>query len=107
MEIHAGGPNAPLVLDGKAANTMQGTWSVKAGRVVLAKEPGADALGGTIIVGGGTSDQDSLVWNGSDQLDDAASVQLLSSAKGGAAARPERLQRHDRPSDAGCRERRC
>ena len=37
VEIYAGGPNAPLTLDGKAPNTMQGTWLVKAGRLVLAK----------------------------------------------------------------------
>ena len=34
---------------------MQGTWSIKAGRVVLAKEPGVDAMGGTIVVGGTAS----------------------------------------------------
>src|SRR5207244_5589434 len=84
VEIHAGGPNAPLVFDGKAVNTMQGTWSIKAGRVVLAKEPGVDAMGGTIIVGG-RIDQDSLVWNGSNQLNNAASLQLLRSDKGGAS----------------------
>jgi F5/8 type C domain len=84
VEIHAGGEHAALVLNGNAANTMQGTWSIKAGFVVLAKEPGADAMGGTIIVGG-SSDQDSLIWNDNNQLNDAASVQLLSTDKGGAS----------------------
>ena len=44
VEIYAGGPNGPLTLDGKAANTMTGTWSIKTGRAVLAKEPGVDAM---------------------------------------------------------------
>jgi hexosaminidase len=79
VEIHAGGANAPLVLDGKLANTMTGTWSIQAGQVVLAKEPGVDAMGGTVVVGG-TSDQDVLVWNASDQLNDAAQMHLHSGA---------------------------
>ena len=83
VEIFAA-KNAPLVLDGKAANTMQGTWSVKAGQVVLAKEPGMDAMGGTIIVGG-SSDSDSLILGGSNQINDAASLQLLGSEKGSAS----------------------
>src|SRR5262249_14697050 len=52
VELHAGGRDAPLVLDGKAANTLSGTWSVKAGTVVLAKEPGTDAMGSAVVVGG-------------------------------------------------------
>ena len=76
--------DAPLVLDGKAPNTMQGTWAVKAGRVVLAKQPGVDAMGGTIVVGG-QGDTTGLSGTRSDQLNDAADVQLLSSDKGGAA----------------------
>jgi hypothetical protein len=84
VEIHAGGRNASLVLDGKAANTMQGTWSVKAGQVVLAKEPGVDAMGGTIIVGG-NSDRDALVLGESNQINDDAILQLLGSEKGGAS----------------------
>jgi hypothetical protein len=50
--IYARGPNAAVTLGGEAPNTMRGTWAVKAGRVVLAKRPGVDALGGTIVVGG-------------------------------------------------------
>ena len=84
VEIYAGGPDAPLTLDGKAPNTMQGTWLVKAGRVVLAKQPGVDALGGTIIVGG-QGDHNGLLWNGSNQVNDAAHIQLLSSDKGSAS----------------------
>jgi hexosaminidase len=83
VEVHAGGPDAPLVLDGPGANTMRGTWSIRAGRVVLAKEPGVAAMGGTIVVGG-TGDRDSLVWNAGHQLNDDAQIQLLSSDKGGA-----------------------
>jgi hypothetical protein len=79
VEIHAGGMNAPLTLDGKAANTMLGAWSIMAGRVVLAKDPGVDAMGGTIVVGG-SNEQDGLVWNNNNQLNDAAEVQLLGSA---------------------------
>jgi hexosaminidase len=84
VEICAGGQNAELVLDGKVDNTMKGTWSIKAGRVVLAKEPGVDALAGTIIVGG-HREQAALVWNGSSQLSDTADLQLLDSDKGGAS----------------------
>ncbi len=78
VEIYAGGQNAPLTFDGKTPNTMQGTWFVKAGRLVLTKQPGVDALGSTIIVSG----QADLLWNGSDQVNDAAHLQLLSSDKG-------------------------
>ena len=39
---------------------MKGTWAVKSGSVVLAKEPGTSAMAGTIIVGG-SSENDSLV----------------------------------------------
>jgi hexosaminidase len=84
VEIFAGGPTSPLVLAGNQANTMQGTWSIKAGTVVLAKEPGVDALTGTIIVGGHDAD-DTLIWNGNNQINKAAHVQLLTSAKGGAS----------------------
>lgn len=84
VEIYAGGPAAPLVLDGKGANTMRGTWSIKAGRVVLAKEPGVDALGGTIVVGGQGA-QDSLFWNAGDQVSDTAQLELLKSDKGAAS----------------------
>jgi hexosaminidase len=84
VEISAGGPDAPLVLDGKAANSFAGIWSVKTGRVMLGKEPGVDAMAGTIIVGG-TSDRDGLVWNARDQLNDGATVELLGSPKGGAS----------------------
>ena len=78
VEIYAGGQNAPLTLDGKDPNTMRGAWLIKAGRLVLAKPPGVDALGGTIIVSG----QGNLLWNGSNQVNDAAQIQLLSSDKG-------------------------
>ncbi len=102
MEIYAGGQNAPLTLDGKSPNTMQGTWIVKAGRLVLAKPPGVDALGGTIIVSG-QGDHNDLLWNGNNQINHAAHIQLLSSDHGTAkCTEPEWLQRHDRPSDAGC-----
>jgi hypothetical protein len=83
VEIYAGGPAAPLTLDGPAANTMRGTWLVKAGRVVLAKQPGSAALGGSIIVGG--EGDAGLFWNASKQVDEAAQIQLLSSDKGGSS----------------------
>jgi hexosaminidase len=82
VEVCAAGPNAPLTLDGTAPNTMQGTWLVKAGRLVLAKPPGVDAIGGTIIVAGQGEDH-GLFWNGSDQVNDAAHIELLRSDKGG------------------------
>jgi hypothetical protein len=78
VEIYAGGQNAPLTLDGEAANTLQGTWTVQAGRLVLAKQPDVDALGGTILVAG----QGELLWNGSSQINDAAHVRLLGSDGG-------------------------
>jgi hypothetical protein len=81
VEIYAGGQNAPLTLSGKAPNTMQGTWLIKTGQLVLAKQPGVDALGGTIIVGG-QGDQNGLIWNNSNQINHAAHIQLLRSEKG-------------------------
>jgi hypothetical protein len=83
VEINAGSQDSPLTLDGKAPNTMRGKWLVKAGRVVLAKPPGTDALGGTIIVAT-RGEHNGLVWNGNDQINDNAHIQLLSSDKGGA-----------------------
>jgi hexosaminidase len=89
VEIHVGARDgrfrdAAMVLKGKAPNTIKGTWLVKAGHLVLAKEAGVQALGGTIIVGG-QGDNDCLVWKNSDQVEDSASIQLLSSARGGAS----------------------
>ena len=81
VEIYAKGQDAPLTLAGEASNTMQGTWLVKAGRLVLAKRPGLDALGGTILV---AADGD-LFWKAGNQINDAAQVQLLGSDKGGAS----------------------
>jgi hexosaminidase len=75
--------DSPLVLGGKEPNTMTGTWQVKCGRLTLAKVPGTDAAGGTIIVGG-QGDNDCLCWANNDQLNDASSVELLDSPKGGA-----------------------
>jgi hexosaminidase len=82
VEVYAAGPGAPLTLDGEAANTLRGKWLVQAGRLVLAKRPGVDALGGTIIVSG-RGGHNGLVWNGNDQVNDAAHVQLLGSDEGG------------------------
>ena len=90
VEISAGGLNAAVTLSGKAPNTMRGTWTVKAGRVVLAKQPGVDALLGTIIVAG-RGGHSGLIWNGSEQINDAAHVQLLSSDEDEPAGRPERV----------------
>jgi hexosaminidase len=72
--IDAGGPDAPLVLDGTAANTMRGTWLVNSGLVVLAKKPGAEAVAGTVVVAG-RGKHNGLVWNGGDQVK-GASVEL-------------------------------
>jgi hexosaminidase len=82
VEVYAGGRDAPLTLDGEAPNTMQGTWLVKAGRLVLAKPPGVDAVGGTILVAG-RREHDGLLWNANDQVNDDAHVRLLSSGAGG------------------------
>ncbi|HVS40532.1 MAG TPA: family 20 glycosylhydrolase, partial [Gemmataceae bacterium] len=78
VEIHAKGHDAPLTLAGEAPNTMQGAWLVKGGRVVLAKQPDVDALGGTIVV---APDAD-LLWSGSNQINDAAQIELMGSDKG-------------------------
>jgi hexosaminidase len=88
VEIHAQGQGATngtaaLVLSGKAPNTIKGTWRVKAGRLVLAKEAGVPAIGGTIVVGG-QSDKDGLVWNNDRQIGAPASIRLLNFAQGGA-----------------------
>jgi hexosaminidase len=80
VEIHARGPNASLTLGGKVPNTLRGTWLVKTGRLVLAKRPGVDAVGGTVVVAGGP--HNGLLWNGSNQVNDAAHIRLLSSDKG-------------------------
>ncbi len=81
VEIYAGGREAPLTFDGKTPNTLLGTWLVKTGRVVLGKQPGVAALGGTIIVSGGGADN-GLSWSASNQLDADAHVELRSSDKG-------------------------
>ncbi len=74
--------DATLTLIGKAPNTIQGAWVVS-GRLVLAKEPGVPAIGGTITVGG-RSDRDGLVWSNHRQIGAPATIRLLNSAKGGA-----------------------
>jgi hypothetical protein len=76
-------PEAALVLGGKEANTIKGAWQVKAGRLVLAREPGTVVLGGTITVGGG-GDSAGLVWNNNSQVEPSARLRVLKSAKGGA-----------------------
>jgi hexosaminidase len=81
VEVYAGGPDGALVFDGHTPNTLQGTWVVQAGRLVLAKEPGTDAVGGTIVVAG-RGDHNELIWNGSNQVNDDADVRLLTSEKG-------------------------
>jgi hexosaminidase len=83
VEIDARGAGAALTLDGAAANTMHGTWLVKAGRVVLAKKPGVDAMSGTIIVAGGDADT-GLLWNADNQVNDSAHIELRSSTRGNA-----------------------
>ena len=88
VRIHQGGADggfrdSPLVLGGKEPNTMTGVWQIKAGRLTLAKDPGVDAAGGTISVGG-QGDNDCLYWANNDQLNDTTTVELLDSPKGGA-----------------------
>ena len=75
--------DSPLVLGGRQPNTMKGAWLVKSGRLTLAKNAGIDAVGGTIDVGG-QGDNDCLYWANSDQVNDAAVVELRDSPKGGA-----------------------
>lgn len=75
--------DAALVLNGKEPNSIKGAWSVKAGRLVLAKEAGVQAIGGTILVGG-RGNISGIVWNNSNQVEDSASIRLLNSATGSA-----------------------
>jgi hexosaminidase len=75
--------DAALVLSGKAPNTIKGTWLVKAGRLVLAKERGIQALDGSIVVGGQGASA-GIVWNNSFQVGSSASIRVLKSAQGGA-----------------------
>jgi hexosaminidase len=82
VEVSAGDQNAPLTLDGNAPNTMRGTWLVKTGRVILAKPPGVDALGGTVIVSGQGANE-GLLWAGSNQVNHTAHIQVLASDKRG------------------------
>jgi len=72
--------DAALVLGGTEPNTIRGGWSVKSGRLTLAKPAGVDAAAGSITVAGPAS----LYWSNSDQLNDASAVELLDSAQGGA-----------------------
>ena len=81
--VDGGFRDTPLVLGGKEPNTMTGAWQVKCGRLTLAKDPGVDAVGGTIVVGG-QGDNDCLYLANNDQIQDAATVELLDSPKGGA-----------------------
>jgi hexosaminidase len=84
IEIYAGGENAPLLLEGKESNSFRGIWSINSGKVVLAKEAGAKALGSVIVVGGSKT-RSTLLWQANDQVQDDASVQLLSADGGNAA----------------------
>jgi hexosaminidase len=80
VEICAGGPNAALTLGGTSPNSMQGAWTVQSGQVVLAKPPGVAALGDTVVVAGDR--HTGITWNASDQIHNAAHVQLLGSDNG-------------------------
>ena len=80
VEIVAGGPNGPMVFGGKDANTLKGTWAVKTGHVILAKEPGVDTMGGTIIIGGGVNN--AIILGASNQIHDDATVELLPTKTG-------------------------
>lgn len=84
IELHAGGAHAPLTLAGKTANSFRGNWSLKSGRLVLAKEPGVDALGGTIRVGGHGA-EDALAWSANDQVGDDSDLWVLGSPAGAAS----------------------
>lgn len=72
VRIQAPGANAPLTIEGRAANTLEGVWMIAAGRVVLSKEANVDAMGGTIEV-----EPDSiLIWIASNQIHDSAEIRL-------------------------------
>jgi hypothetical protein len=69
-----------ITLAGKLPNALKGTWTVKNGQLVLAKESGVQAVGGSVTIHGGAS----IVWNNRNQLGPNANVKMLDSAKGGA-----------------------
>lgn len=83
MGAYNGFRDSAMVLAGGKPNTFNGTTYVKAGRLHLSKTAGVDALAGTIVVGG-QGDNDCLFWGQSNQINDAASVELLNSPNGGA-----------------------
>lgn len=83
MGSHTSFRDSPMILAGTEPNTFGGTTYVKSGRVQLTKPQGVDALAGTVIVGG-QGDNDCLFWNQGNQINDAASVELLDSPQGGA-----------------------
>lgn len=72
--------DSSVILGGRTPNSLKGTWRVKEGRLVLAKQPGVHALGGTIVVGG--QGDSGIVWNANDQMLPSSSVHLLNSVKG-------------------------
>ena len=62
-----------LILSGAAANTYGGGTSVLAGNLTMSKTAGVNAVGGDVIINGGT-----LIWGGANQVPDTASVTLIS-----------------------------
>ena len=84
VEIHAGGIDSPLRLEGNNANTMQGTWAIKSGCVVLSKAHGARALAGRIVLGDRNAPA-SLVWNANNQFSGDARLQLVGSDRAAAS----------------------
>ena len=81
VELIAGAEHAAVELGGTAANTLSGTWTVKTGRVLLAKPPGVAALGGTVVVGSAERSAE-LMLGASDQISDAATVELVDTPGG-------------------------
>jgi hypothetical protein len=80
VELHAGGPQSPLVLSGPMPNSLDGEWQIF-GHVTLSKPSGASSLAGTIALGG-KGRQDALLWNASEQIDDKARVKVSGSKSG-------------------------
>jgi autotransporter-associated beta strand protein len=62
-----------LTLSGGAANNYGGGTSVLAGSLTMAKTAGVNAVGGDVVINGGT-----LIWGGANQVPDTASVTLIS-----------------------------
>jgi autotransporter-associated beta strand protein len=81
---YTGYRDAPMHFGGPRANTLQGTYRVRKGRVQLEKPEGVDAISAAVVVGG-QGFNDCLFWKNSHQVNDGANITLLDAGNDGAA----------------------